>query len=83
MLSRIYIQCFENNKGAEKDEVNYERLKNPKKKCFGHKSQTGPIRVRFDSLLTDTHDQLKNLKLIVNYFGILRIIIQKTDHIIR
>jgi hypothetical protein len=31
MLSRIYIQCFENNRGAEKVEVNYERLKNPKK----------------------------------------------------
>jgi hypothetical protein len=31
MLSRIYIQCFENNKGAEKVEVNYERLKSPKK----------------------------------------------------
>jgi hypothetical protein len=31
MLSRIYIQCFENNKEAEKVEVNYERLKNPKK----------------------------------------------------
>jgi hypothetical protein len=31
MLSRIYIQCFENNKGAEKVEVNYERLKNQKK----------------------------------------------------
>jgi hypothetical protein len=28
---RIYIQCFENNKEAEKVEVNYERLKNPKK----------------------------------------------------
>jgi hypothetical protein len=25
MLSRIYIQCFENNRGAEKVEVNYER----------------------------------------------------------
>jgi hypothetical protein len=32
MLSRIYFQCFENNKEeAEKVEVNYERLKNPKK----------------------------------------------------
>jgi hypothetical protein len=31
MLSRIYTQCFENNRGAEKVEVNYERLKNPKK----------------------------------------------------
>jgi hypothetical protein len=55
MLSRIYIQCFENNRGAEKVEVNYERL-----------SRTGLIRVRFDSLFTDTHDQLKNRKLIVN-----------------
>jgi hypothetical protein len=31
MLSRIYIQLFENNKGAEKVEANYERLRNPKK----------------------------------------------------
>jgi hypothetical protein len=27
----IFIQGFENNKGAEKVEVNYEILKNPKK----------------------------------------------------
>jgi hypothetical protein len=32
MLSRIYIQCFENNRGAEQVEVNYERFENPKKK---------------------------------------------------
>jgi hypothetical protein len=25
-----YFQCFENNKEAEKVEVNYERLKNPR-----------------------------------------------------
>jgi hypothetical protein len=31
MLSRIYIQCFENNKEAEKVEVNYEILKKPEK----------------------------------------------------
>jgi hypothetical protein len=30
MLSRIHIQCFENNRGAEKVAVNYERLKNLK-----------------------------------------------------
>jgi hypothetical protein len=65
MLSRIYIQCFENNRGAEKVEVNYERLKN-QKKMFRPQERTGLIRVRFDSLLTDTHDQLKNRKLIVN-----------------
>jgi hypothetical protein len=59
MLSRIYIQCFETNRGAEKVEVNYERLKTPKK-MFRPQERTGFIRVRFDSLLTDTHDQLKN-----------------------
>jgi hypothetical protein len=65
MLSRIYFQCYENNKEAEKVEVNYERLKNPKK-MFRSRSRTDLIRVRSDSLRTDTHDQMKNRKLIVN-----------------
>jgi hypothetical protein len=60
------FQCFENNKEAEKVEVNYERLKNPKK-MFRPGSRTGLIRVRSDPLLTDTRDQLKNRKLIVNF----------------
>jgi hypothetical protein len=38
MLSRIYIQCFENNRGAEKVEANYERLKNPKKMFWPQES---------------------------------------------
>jgi hypothetical protein len=54
----FFPSVFENNRGAEKVEVNYERLKNPKK-MFRPQERTGLIRVRFDSLLTDTHDQLK------------------------
>jgi hypothetical protein len=41
MLSRIYIQSFENNIGAEKVEVNYERLKKPEKNV----SATGKKRI--------------------------------------
>jgi hypothetical protein len=50
MLSRIYIQCFENNRGAEKVEVNYERLKNPKKMFRPQERTGGLIRVRFELL---------------------------------
>jgi hypothetical protein len=54
----FFSSVFENNKGAEKVEVNYERLINQKKKCFGHGNRTGP--------LSDTNDQMKNRELIVN-----------------
>jgi hypothetical protein len=47
--SFFYFQCFENNRGAEKVEVNYERLKNPKK-MFRPQSRTGLIRVRLELL---------------------------------
>jgi hypothetical protein len=40
--SRIYFQCFENNKEAEKVEVNYERLKNRKKKVFRSRESNWP-----------------------------------------
>jgi hypothetical protein len=55
-------QCFENNKGAEKVEVNYERLKNPKK-MFRPQESNWPhqseIRLRSGKSFTSTENVFK------------------------